>query len=194
MKKIFLLSATALMMVASVSAQTSKKEYKQEAKAVRKETHEEKKEARKEKKELRKLEGPEVSYQAQQAFQKDFSNVLNPSWERSAYFDKVTFTNKHGKRVTAYYDYDAELVGTTVPKNFSDLPANAQKFINNKYSGYSKGEVFFFHDNQENESDMVLFGDSFGNADNYFIALHKGVEEIVLRADMNGNVNYFKRM
>ena len=194
MKKFFLLSTAAVLMATSLSAQTSKKEYKQEAKAVHKEEHLEKKEAKKEKKELRKLEGTEVSYQSKEAFQKDFQNVLNPSWERTAYFDEATFTNKHGKRVTAYYDYGAELVGTTMPKTFSDLPVSAQKYINNKYSGYSKGEVIFFHDNQENESEMVLFGDPFADVDNYFIALNKGKEKIVLRVDKSGEVSYFKKM
>ena len=41
---------------------------------------------------------------------------------------------------------------------------------------------------------MVLFGDPFDDVDNYFVALNKGKEEIILRVDMNGNVNYFKKL
>ena len=138
MKKFFLLSAATVMIAASLNAQTAKKEIKHEVKAIHKEERLEKREERKEKKELRKLEGPEVSYQSIQAFERDFHNVSNPSWKRSAYFDEVTFTNKRGKRETAYYDYSAELVGTTTSKEFTDLPVSAQKFIINKYGGYSK--------------------------------------------------------
>ena len=183
-----MLSAAAVIIAAATaSAQTTKKEVKHDLKM-------EKKEIRKEKKELRKLEGNDVSYQSKAAFNVDFRNVSNATWKRGTYYDEVTFTNRQGKKMKAYYDYDAELVGTTMHKNFSELPANAQKYINGKYSGYTKEDIVFFKDNQENETDMVLYGDEFDDVDNYFVELKKGNEEIILHADPAGNVSFFKKM
>ena len=70
-------------------------------------------------------------------------------WERIENFDKATFT-KDGKEISAYYDYDAKLVGTTMHKTFADLPATSQKTINEKYPGYSKVDVVLFDDNEVN--------------------------------------------
>ena len=188
MKKFLMLSVAAVIITAvTASAQTTKKEAKYDLKM-------EKKELRKEKKELRKLEGKDVSYQSKAAFNVDFRNVSNPVWKRGTYYDEVTFTNRQGKKMTAYYDYDAELVGTTMHKNFSELPASAQKYINGKYSGYITEDIVFFKDNQENETEMILFGDEFDHVDNYFVELKKGKEEIILRADPVGNVSFFKKM
>ena len=194
MKKFFLLSAAALVITAAVHAQTSKKEVKYNEKVLHKVERATKHEIRKVKKELRKLEGKEVSYQSKQAFYRDFGNVPEATWKRGTYFDEVTFTNKRGKKMTAYYDYDADLVGTTTHIRFSDIPASAQNYINKKYSRYSKEDVIFFHDNQENETDMVLYNEPFADANNYFVELKKGNEEIILRADKIGAVSFFKKM
>src|ERR1700737_1215330 len=60
---------------------------------------------------LRKLEGDVVSELAKSHFYADFGDVSDVKWERRDVFDVATFT-KDGQKITAYYDYDAELVGT----------------------------------------------------------------------------------
>jgi hypothetical protein len=194
MKRFLLLSAAAVITAATVNAQTVVTPVKHDMKILHKEDKVIRKEIRKEKKELRKLEGKKVSYQSKAAFSVDFGNIPNATWTRGTYYDEVTFINKHGKTVTAYYDYDADLVGTTMHKNFTDIPAKAQKYINEKYSGYNKEAVIFFHDNQLNETDMVLYNNPFEDADNYFVALKKGNDEIIVQVDTAGSVSFFKKI
>jgi hypothetical protein len=184
MKKLLILPAV-IMIAAAVNAQTeaSLKSSIQTEKKVKKE----------DRKELRKLEGNDVSYRTKQVFTGDFGDINGATWKRTPTFDEATFT-KDGMRETAYYDYDAKLVGTTTRKTFSDLPVNAQKYIDRKYTGYTKGRVIFFDDNEFNETDMVLYGSQFDDADNYFIELTKGTEKIILDVNTAGDVSFFKKM
>lgn len=184
MKKLLILP-TAILMAAAVHAQTeaSLKSAIQSEKKVKKD----------DRKELRKLEGKDVSYRSTQAFFADFGNLPRATWKRTPTFDEVTFT-KDGVTQTAYYDYDAKLVGTTTRKTFSDLPANAQKYIGRKYAGYTRGPVIFFDDNELNETDMILYGNQFDDADNYFIELSRGTEKIILNIDTAGDVSFFRKM
>lgn len=192
MKKIIGLSAATIILAVTVNAQNpsvAKSEIKQD-KMMKKTA---KTEIKEERKELRKLKGSEVSYQSKQAFAKDFGNIPVTKWARTDYFDEATFT-KDGKVMTAYYDANSQLVGTTSHSTFDQIPAVAQKYINNKYAGYTKGEVIFFDDNELNETDMVMYGEQFDDADNYFIDLKKDGKEIMLRSDMSGNVSFFKQI
>lgn len=184
MKKLLILPAAILMAVA-VNAQTET--------SLKSDIQSEKKIKKEDRKELRKLEGNDVSYRSKQAFLSDFGDIAGATWKRTATFDEATFT-KDGVTQTAYYDYDAKLVGTTTRKTFGDLPANAQKYIDKKYAGYTKGRVIFFDDNEFNETDMILYGNQFDDADNYFIELAKGTEKIILDVNTAGDVNLFKRM
>jgi len=194
MKKIISLSAAALVLVSTINAQTAILDPTPDPKTLHKEEKSAKQEMKKEKRELRKLEGGEVSYQSKQAFKADFGDIHNVTWVRGTFNDQVTFTNSKGEQETAYYDFYSQLIGTTEPKSFTDLPARAQKFINEKYNGFSKQAVIFFEDNNINDMDMVLYGDPFEDADNYFIELTKGLEKLVLRVDTNGYVYFFKRI
>lgn len=189
MKKLIFLSAATFVFAAAVNAQTSSTSLarlKHQEKVIKKET-------RLERKELRKLKGKEVSYQAKQAFYSDFGNLPVAKWQRTENFDKATFT-KDGQMMTAYYDYDAKLVGTVSNKTFADLPAKAQKSINEKYKDYSKGSVILFDDNEYNETEMILYNQQFEDADNYFIQLKKGNKEIIVQMDTSGDVSFFKQI
>lgn len=152
-----------------------------------------KKEKREERRELRKLEGKEVSYQSKQNFYVDFGDVPNVTWQRSSYYDEAHFT-KDNKEMTAFYDNDGKLVGTTTPKTFADLPASAQKLITKRYKGYEVERVIFFDDNEANDTDMLLYGNQFDDADNFFVELKKDNQQIVLHSDMLGNVSFFKQL
>ena len=124
MKKLITLSAAVMMIAAAVNAQTNVHNeegiVKNDLKKLDRKEKVIKSEKKADKKELRKLEGSEVSYQSKQAFYKDFGNIPVSSWKRTMYFDEATFM-KDGQTMTAYYDFDSELVGTTTSKSFSDL-------------------------------------------------------------------------
>jgi len=72
------------------------------------------------------------------------------------------------------------------------LPENAQKRIKKEYPGYDATAVIKFDDNEANDMDMILYGMSFNDADNYFVELNKDNKIIVVKVDMEGQVSYFK--
>jgi len=142
------------------------------------------------------IRNPEVSYVSKFSknnFYTDFGNIPNVEWSKDANFDMATFT-ENGQKTEAFYDHDANLVGTTTLKSFADLPAKSQQEIKSRYKDYSIGQVILFDDNESNDTDMVLYGTPFNDADNYFVELKKGNEKIVVRVDETGFVYFFKNL
>ena len=129
---------------------------------------------RQEKREM-KRNNKEVSYQSKQQFMRDFPGTDNPTWKATVHFDEVTFNN-NGVITTAYYDAESSLVGTTVVKSFTDLPAKAQENIKRYYKEYTPDTVILFDDNEVNQTDMVLYDTAFQDEDNYFIVLRNEKE------------------
>ena len=193
MKPSNVLCAAALILFTSVNAQEIKELAKNDMTIQNKEESAIKKEKKEEKKELRALKGPEVSNQAKDQFARDFDNAQAIKWERTPNYDMVAFI-KDGREMSAYYDMDAQLIGTTLIKTFADLPAKAQKFIDSKYTNYSKEQIILFDDNELNETDMILYEQLFQDEDNYFVELKKENKEIILEVNMNGDVSLFKQL
>ena len=193
MKKLLFLSAATFILVAAVHAQTSVALAKNEIKSDKKQEAAIKKEKREERKELKKLEGKVVSDLSKQAFNEDFGKIPVSKWKRTENFDEATFI-KDGEVMTAYYDSDSKLVGTTSQKTFADLPAAARKYIDANYKGYSKTSVAFFDDNEWNDTDMILYGNQFADADNYFVELKKDDKNIILQVSTIGDVYIFKHL
>ncbi|MEJ0105501.1 MAG: hypothetical protein WDO19_24365 [Bacteroidota bacterium] len=192
MKTLFLLSVAAIVITATVNAQTpaslkSDIRFDKEAESTIK------KEKKQDRKELRKLEGNDVSYQSKQAFATDFAGVTVLKSERLDNFDEFTFT-KDGETISAFYDWDSKLVGTTQNKTFADLPAKGQKNISEHFKTYTPGDVLFYDDNELNETDMILFGNQFDDKDSYFVELKKDNKKIVVQVTMDGEVDYFTRL
>ena len=143
---------------------------------------------------LKKLEGKEINSTAKNNFVKEFGNIPNVKWVRSANFDEATFVQK-GKEMKAYFGYDGKFVGTTTHVTYSDLPANAQSEIKTRYKDYTIDPVIvFFDDNELNETDMLLYDTQFDDADNYFVLLTKGSKKIVLQVNTEGTVFFFKEL
>jgi hypothetical protein len=142
---------------------------------------------------LKKLEGTKVSEQSKEHFIADFGNVPDVQWKRSANFDEAVFT-RNGKKMTAWYDIDEKLVGTTSEVSFTDLPADGQKAIKAKYKDYTIGKVIFFDDSELNETDMILYNQQFDDADNYFVELVKVKSTIVVRVNTRGELTFFKQL
>ncbi len=156
-----------------------------------------KKEARKEKKEMRmerrSIRNAEVAYMTEQNFSIEFPAATDISFQRSKWFDEVNFT-MNGLKQMAFYDDHSELVGTTNKELFTNLPLSAQSEIKKWYSDYQVKEVIMFHDNEENDTDMIIFGSAFEDANNYFVSLERGSKEIVLKVSPEGIVSYYTQV
>lgn len=186
MKKLGVLLMTFLFAISIVFGQTQKadKEKAKESKSV----------VKAEKVSLKKLEGSEVSPVAKRNLYADFKDAQNVEWKRVDTFDKATFTNKGGQKMTAFYDIEGNLVGTIQAKTFVDVPENAQKEIKKSYKDYTIGQVIFYDDNENNDTDMILYGAQFEDQDNYFVELTKGIDKIVLQIGATGEVFFFKKL
>jgi hypothetical protein len=86
------------------------------------------------------------------------------------------------------------LIGTTTKVSFADLPRTAQDEINKRFGEYEVKEVIMFDDNEFNETDMVFYGSSFEDADNYFVQLEKTDKNIVIKVTPEGVVSYFTQI
>ncbi|WP_320052607.1 hypothetical protein [uncultured Acetobacteroides sp.] len=204
MKQLVILSMSLFfaLTVSQANAQENiKKDIKQAKKEI-KDTRKDKKEVIKEpraslkeqRRELRSLRGKLVSEQTKSQFNVDFGNLSDVKWERTKDFDKATFT-KDGQIMTAYYDIDAQLVGTTSPKMFADLPAKSQKKINTKYKDYTIGQVIYFDENENYDPDyMVLYNTPFEHLDHYFVELSKDSKRIILIVTKEGDVSIFREL
>jgi len=145
--------------------------------------------------------GPETNQDAvsefvRNQFTSDFPNASIISFENTKDFNKVNF-NKDGHQITAYYDYNNQLVGSTIKVSFNDLPAVAQIKILDKYRDYKVTDVLKFNVNSDNESyynndtDMTLYGNPIDKSSNYFVELKGENNAIVLEVDLSGEVSFF---
>ncbi|MDR6805380.1 hypothetical protein J2Y45_002311 [Dyadobacter sp. BE34] len=135
----------------------------------------------------------EVSARSKDSFYADFGQVPDAKWVRGPQFDEVTFT-KDGQQQTAYYDNHFMLVGTTADKKFSDVPAKAQKEIQKQFKGYAIGAVVEYKDNENNDTNMLLYGTQFEDADHYFVTVSKGKEADVLMVKTDGEISFFSTL
>jgi hypothetical protein len=152
-----------------------------------------KKEIKAEKKEARHNHTKEVGFKSKNSFLSDFGDIKDVTWVASPEFDEATFV-KDGNTLTAFYDIHSELVGTTTNKKIADIPAAAQKEIQKRYKGYVIGAVVLFDDNEKNDTNMMLYGTQFEDADHYFVTISKGTHEDVLKISMDGNVSFFRTL
>jgi hypothetical protein len=146
-----------------------------------------------ERKALRKLEGTVTSEFVKKAFYTDFGNITNVVFARRDFMDEATFT-KEGDKITAYYDYHGVLVGTTSVVPFDKIPLPGQLEIKKKYPDYKVESVIFYDDNEANDTDMVLYGIQFDDADNYFVELSGKDKNLVLQVNPFGEIFFFKEL
>jgi len=135
----------------------------------------------------------EPTVQTRAMFAEDFDNVPVAEWKQVDNFDEACFT-QNGKRYSAFYDADNNLVATTSGATFEDLPMRAQDYIDTKYAGFVVDQVIYYDDNEFNETDMVLFSQPFQDEDSYFAELSNGTQRVVLHVYLNGDVSLFKAM
>ena len=122
-------------------------------------------------------------------FANDFPDAMNVHFESTKDFDKISFM-QGSREITAYYDYQSQLIGTTEKKAFADLPQHAQKAILEKYAGYAIADIVEFNDNQSNGTETILYGSSHDDGDNYFLELKTNGKAILVKVDLSGRVDF----
>lgn len=133
----------------------------------------------------------QIGFMAREAFYRDFREATDEHWTSGKTMDRVDFV-WNGKNLSAYYDQQANLIGTTEQRSWEDLPEKARKDILKKYPGFTAHDVIFFEDNTFNETDMILYDNRFDDADNYFVQLMNGDREVVLQVSPEGYVSVFR--
>ncbi|HEX7847761.1 MAG TPA: hypothetical protein VF476_18305 [Chitinophagaceae bacterium] len=187
MKRLIAIPAMILFTASAAFSQVSHTQALHDRSIAKAELREVRKEDRDIRKEDRKIE---ISYQAKQNFYKDFPGASNIGYMKGKDFDEIVFTLDDQVK-KAYYDMDANLVGTTQQVAFGELPAKARKEIANHYKSYTVDNVILFDDNEADETDMVLYGNRFEDRDNYFIEMVKEGKRIVLQSTPSGDVSFF---
>lgn len=130
------------------------------------------------------------NYTTEQQFETDFPNATNVNWKRAG-FEEASFTLE-GKEMKAFYDYDHALIGTTTPAHYNTLPLAARTYIEKHFNGYTPQQIILFTDNEYNETNMVLYGNAFEDADMYFVELTNNNKTIVVQSNTEGLVSFFK--
>lgn len=128
-----------------------------------------------------------------QQFTVDFPGAADVSSTRNGTISEISFY-QNNILYRAYYDMDNSLIGTITDKQVSDLPEAALKAIGKNHPGYTITKVIFFADNEANDTDMLLYGRQFADADNYFAELVKNGKTIVLQIAKDGSVLFFKSL
>ena len=134
-----------------------------------------------------------VSFESQNSFGIDFPKSSDVLWEKTGTMDQVNFIS-NGQKTSAYYDMDGNLIGTTTNKTLADLTEKAQEILADKYADYKVGPIIFFHDNDKNDTDMVLWATQFDSEDLYFAELVKGTDKIVVQITASGDISYFTKI
>jgi hypothetical protein len=140
-----------------------------------------------------------VSVFTRNQFASDFPDATNIRFEKMDDFDEVNYSQK-GRKITAYYDVNSELVGTLRNRSFRNLPANAQTEIVNKYPGYTVVSVVRFNtngddvSNLDNNLELPFNGDSSDESSHYFVELTNDSKAIVLMVALSGEVSFFRTM
>ena len=137
-----------------------------------------------------------VSVFTENQFASDFPDATNIRFKKTKDFDEVSYTQK-GVRMTAYYDFNNQLVGTLHTGSFSDLPVSAQTNVILQYPNYTVAKVLKFDANNDNESFfdnntyLTLYGTSFDTSSDYFVELKNHSKAIVLEVGLSGEFRYF---
>jgi hypothetical protein len=128
--------------------------------------------------------GNNISSSVKKRFQQDFGSFAVVKWEKSGSYAKGTF-NRNGSAVSAWYDKDAKLVGTSSARSFSDMPGKAREKINSVYSDYHVVSVQGF--------DSVRGNKSIG-APNWLVELSDGTAKIIVKVNTSGETTLVKKI
>ena len=121
-----------------------------------------------------------VSYTALNSFKAEYRDAKEPAWTVTSNTQKVTF-KLDGVQMTAFYSLGGDYMGTTQDVAYKVIPADAQKTIATKYTGYAVSEVIKYENIDTDAVPTV-----------YFVDLKKGTSEILLKVSAGEGVSFFK--
>ena len=101
----------------------------------------------------------------------------NVIWSKSAKFQKASFI-KDGARMTAFYNWQNELIATTQIVEVTELPAKAIQNLVKYFPGNNMGEIVRY------KNDETV----------YFVNLTSEKEDFIVKIDDANNVSYFKKL
>ncbi|GEO04328.1 hypothetical protein AAE02nite_19920 [Adhaeribacter aerolatus] len=116
-----------------------------------------------------------VSGYTKSNFNYQFNGAENVTWASSARFQKATFT-KEGKTLTAFYNNQNELVGTTQVIQITELSPVAIKNLVKSYPNYQMGEIIKYS----------------GNEEVYYVNLKNESKNFLVEITPDMNVQFFK--
>jgi hypothetical protein len=139
------------------------------------------------------ITAPDIGSLSLDQFRTDFGKVNNASWRKTVHFDEVSFS-KNGKAITAYYDEEGNLIGTTRVRTFNELPPEGQRQIKEEYKGYTIGPVILFRNDNISPDESKIYGPQYRYDENYFVEMTKGKRKIVVQVNPVGTIYYFRSM
>lgn len=141
---------------------------------------------------FKEIESNKVSSSTIRKFNQDFGALSNVVWEKSKSLSKAAFI-LNGCRMTAYYNSNAKLVGTTSSKSVADMPDLAQSKLKSMYKDYSIVSVVLFDNDGTNKAEILKNGRVFQNG-NFLVSLAKGSKTIIVRLEVVGETYYFNQI
>ena len=96
--------------------------------------------------------------------------------------------------MTAYYNEEGNLIGTTTAKTFNELPQEGQRQIKYEYPGYRIGPVIQFNDDNIDPGESSIYGSQYRFPENYFVELTKGNDKIIVQVNPAGMIYYFRSL
>ena len=128
--------------------------------------------------------GNNISPTAVKRFQQDFGSVADVRWEKSGSYAKATF-NRNGSSVSAWYNKDSKLVGTSSARSFSEMPGKVREKIQSAYSDYYVVSVQDFNSARGNRP---------GGAQNWLVELSDGTAKIMVKVNVSGETTLVKKI
>lgn len=111
-------------------------------------------------------------------FRSSFRHANNVSWTLKATFVQADF-EINGKKLSAYYQFNGELIGTSEKISLDELPVNAKRKFAKKYSGFTVKEAIKFE-----SADEVA----------YFISAENENRSEIVKVSDTGSVSVFKKL
>lgn len=118
-----------------------------------------------------------VNQKVLDAFKQEFATATAVTWTTATDYYKAEFTF-NGQSVSAFYNYDGELMGLTRYITSLDLPMSLQAALKKSYSEFWISDLF-----------EVTKSDSTG----YYITLENADTTIVLKATADSDWNVYKK-
>lgn len=118
-------------------------------------------------------EGEKVNEKVRAAFTSDFSAASNVNWEKTKDYYFATFTINQIE-VSAAYDEEGELVGTSRVMEVSQLPISISMALAKKYAGYNAGHKAI---------ELNFEGDT-----RYYLTVVNEKQILKLKCTVNGNI------